>query len=97
MVIGGILRWVSEELTIFVVPSNVTGIEQNAFLGCKNLMEVEVPSSVTYIEHRLFTECEHLSKIVTSAGSAMEQWAEEEDSFYEAEETFKYERMLEIR
>lgn len=55
-----------EELDILYIdiPSWVTGIDEFAFEGCRNLRGVSIPDGITRIEEGTFLECENLENIV---------------------------------
>ena len=48
---------------IVVIPTGVTRIGANAFLGCRDLIEVRIPDSVTSIEKAAFKGCCNLKEI----------------------------------
>ena len=48
----------------YVIPSSVTSIGNNAFSGCRSLLDIVIPSSVTSIGDSAFYHCDSLSDIV---------------------------------
>ena len=46
-----------------IIPNNVTGIGNNAFLGCNNLTEIEIPDSVNKIGNNAFSWCKNLTSV----------------------------------
>ena len=63
-----------EELTNLVIPEGISGIPQNAFVGCSGLTSVVFPSYLTKIEDSAFSNCSGLTSItlpssLTSIGS----------------------------
>lgn len=46
-----------------IIPNGVKKIEQGAFTGCKNLLQVELPDSIIEIEERAFSNCIRLQSI----------------------------------
>ena len=64
----------AEQISRVVVESGVTGIETQAFRGCKNLTSVDISDSVTSIGSNAFRDCRSLTNVdipdsVTSIGS----------------------------
>jgi hypothetical protein len=49
--------------TQYVIPSSVTKIEMNAFMGCKSLASLVIPSSVTTIAPSAFYACIGLTSV----------------------------------
>ncbi len=47
-----------------VIPNSVTKIGNNAFSGCKNLVEVVIPNSVTKVGSNAFSGCENLNEVI---------------------------------
>jgi hypothetical protein len=45
------------------LPNNIKRIESNAFLNCKNLLEITLPSTLEYIGENAFAGCDMLSVI----------------------------------
>ena len=57
-----------------IIPSGVTSIREEAFLGCSGLTSITIPGSVTSIENSAFRDCSDLTSVtigngVTSIGS----------------------------
>ena len=52
-----------EELTNLVIPEGISGIPQNAFVGCSGLTSVVFPSYLTKIEDYAFYDCTGLTSI----------------------------------
>jgi hypothetical protein len=50
----------------FVIPTGVTSIGENSFLGCTSLTRVTVPDSVTSIDGWAFYSCENLRSITVT-------------------------------
>ena len=50
----------------FVIPTGVTSIGENSFLGCTSLTRVTVPDSVTSIDGWAFYSCENLTSITVT-------------------------------
>ena len=48
----------------YVIPSSVTSIGNNAFSGCRSLLDIVIPSSVTSIGDSAFYHCDSVSDIV---------------------------------
>lgn len=57
-----------KEITDLEIPSDVTSIGQNVFLGCKSLASVTIPSSVKYIRRNAFNYCCSLRSITIPDG-----------------------------
>ena len=55
---------VSCETVKYVIPSNVTEMDKNAFAGSKNLTYIVFPESVSVIPQGLFDNCSSLKKIM---------------------------------
>ena len=58
---------------------SVTGIDGEAFAGCKNMTSIEIPNTVTTIGSKAFKECSSLTSIiipngVTSIGTEAFMW-----------------------
>ena len=47
----------------YVIPNSVLSINENAFLGCSNLMNITIPESVTYIGSFSVSFCPNLTNI----------------------------------
>lgn len=63
------------EITDFVIPSSVTSIRDNVFLGCTGLTSITIPNSVTAIGNNAFSGCTGLTNVtlpnsVTAIGSS---------------------------
>ncbi|MDR1674635.1 MAG: leucine-rich repeat protein [Oscillospiraceae bacterium] len=58
-----ILHPTANARTAYVIPDSVTGIENDAFNGCKKLTQITVPDTVTSIGANAFTYCESLTDI----------------------------------
>ena len=59
--------------TSYIIPNNVTNIEDCAFCGCEYLTNINIPNSVTNIGNGVFKSCHSLTCIdipnkVTSIG-----------------------------
>ncbi len=54
---------VGKTQTSFVIPSDVTRIEDRAFEGCKKLVSVTIPNSVTTIGYSAFKGCTALNSV----------------------------------
>ena len=52
-----------KEITNLEIPSDVTSIGQNVFLGCKSLASVTIPSSVKSIRRNAFNYCTGLTNV----------------------------------
>ena len=57
------LIFCSKDKTSYTVPSSVTAIGDEAFVGCSNLTSIEIPSSVTTIGDVAFARCSNLTSI----------------------------------
>lgn len=55
---------VSCETVKYIIPSNVTEVDKNAFAGSKNLTYIVFPESVSVIPQGLFDNCSSLKKIM---------------------------------
>ena len=62
-----------------IIPSDVTGIGNNAFRACDELTSVTIPSGVTYIGFRAFLNCGGLTEIYVLATTTPTLW---EDAFW---------------
>jgi len=51
-------------LTGVVLPSSLTRIERESFLGCYSLKSVVIPSSVVTIRDRAFSDCQSLESVI---------------------------------
>ena len=49
--------------TSYIIPNNVTNIEDCAFCGCEYLTNINIPNSVTNIGSRAFSACDSLTSI----------------------------------
>ena len=49
--------------TSYAIPDSVTSIEESAFDGCENLMNITIPNSVIHIEKSAFSNCCSLTHI----------------------------------
>jgi hypothetical protein len=49
-----------------VIPSSVTEIRMQAFLGCISLTKVVIPDSVTYLGEAAFYDCKSLAEVIMS-------------------------------
>ena len=58
--------------TTYTIPSSVTQITNNAFLGCYNLTNITIPEGVTSIEAYAFRSCGNLTSIIFNG--TKEQW-----------------------
>lgn len=47
------------------IPSNITVISHQAFLGCANLTNIEIPYNVSVIGERAFAECPNLTTVIS--------------------------------
>lgn len=57
----------NETIKAVVIGKNVKKIGKNAFVGCKNLEEVELPNSITTINDKAFYQCTKLKSITISS------------------------------
>jgi len=67
-----------------IIPSNITGIDGNAFHGCSGLTSITIPNSVTSIEGYAFYYCVGLESITCKAVNPP---ALGEDVFYDVNTT----------
>lgn len=49
--------------TSYVIPTNVTSIEKNAFEGCHNLTSVTMPNGLSRLDHNVFFDCSSLTSV----------------------------------
>ena len=56
------------EATEYQIPNSVRTISYHAFLGCKNLQNVEIPDSVKEIRQSAFFECTGIKNVVIPDG-----------------------------
>ena len=59
-----IISFRNKNIESYVIPSSVTSIGNNAFSGCRSLLDIVIPSSVTSIGDSAFCHCDSLSDIV---------------------------------
>lgn len=60
----------------FIIPTGVTSIGENSFLGCASLTRVTIPDSVTSIGDYAFCACENLTSItVTDSVTNIGDWS----------------------
>lgn len=51
-------------ITDVVIPTSVTSLPRNAFLGCKSLTSIKIPNTVTSIGDWCFSSCPNLKKYI---------------------------------
>ena len=52
----------------FNIPSNITIIDNNAFDGCDNLINVILPENIIQINEGAFNNCNNIERIITPWG-----------------------------
>lgn len=52
----------------YVIPSTVTRIHDNSFMGSNNLVSLTIPSNITSIGNNAFAECIKLTDVIISEG-----------------------------
>ena len=58
---GSLKAFAPAELSEYIIPSNVTRIDNSAFRGCDKLTNVTIPNSVTGIGEGSFNNCDNLA------------------------------------
>ena len=63
---GCLVKYISDKITEYTIPSNVKSIGNGAFGGCSNLTSITIPNSVTHIDEMAFYHCTGLTSIKLS-------------------------------
>jgi hypothetical protein len=55
-------------MSSIIIPGSVQRIEEEAFIGCDKLTEIEIPDSVATIENATFEDCNSIKRIILHKG-----------------------------
>ena len=64
---------------LYIIPSGVINIGNDAFYGARSLTAIIIPATVAYIRERSFTSCYNLNRILISKNTRIDRYTFPED------------------